>query len=298
MENNYFETLKNAVQEPEQPNTNPVESSGMATLTVKVDIDCKLLCDGDFLDFFEANKVKKITVQTGWHLFTIESAQFSEVTEDHEIDVAEAGKNYPLLVKGLKQKEDTMIQKAEEETRRKAEDEARRKMEEENLRLAQASRKNDTVFKISFCLPPNKLRETLHKLFSTALTDGNSDYDKDFWESLAHDKQQGNRYEDRLLDCLLNGGTIHIYDDQADGELYGAKGVILKDGRGMYTVTLKDIIDGLQRAADGSFKFEDDSEKKEVKDAFLSLMKDVFLPEFFAIPLIQVILFNELIYEY
>jgi hypothetical protein len=65
MDNNYFEALANSIQEHEQPKSNSLNTSGQAFLTVKVDIDCKLYCDGDFLDLFEANKVKKITVPTG-----------------------------------------------------------------------------------------------------------------------------------------------------------------------------------------------------------------------------------------
>ena len=130
---NYFESLKNAVQEPEQPNTHPIESSGMATLTVKVDIDCKIFCDGDFLDLFEANKVKKVTIPTGQHLMTIESEHFEGVSEDQVVDAAESGKNYLLLVNDLKLKEKAIIQKAEEE-KRKAEEEAKCKAEEEEER--------------------------------------------------------------------------------------------------------------------------------------------------------------------
>ena len=141
MDNNYFETLKNAVQEPEQPNTNPVESSGMATLTVKVDIDCKIFCDGDFLDLFEANKVKKVTIPTGQHLMTIESEHFEGVSEDQVVDAAESGKNYLLLVNDLKLKEEAIIQKAEEE-KRKAEEEGKREAEEKARQKAEEEAKS------------------------------------------------------------------------------------------------------------------------------------------------------------
>ena len=78
MNNDYFETLANSIQESE--NATPVSAvAATATLTVKVDTDCKLYCDGDFLDLFEANKVKKITIPTGQHLMTIESEHYESV---------------------------------------------------------------------------------------------------------------------------------------------------------------------------------------------------------------------------
>ena len=110
MEKDYFETLRSSVQEPAQADTTSTKSTRMASLTVKVDIDCKLYSDGDFLDLFEANKVKKIPIEVGQHLMTIESEHCDGVSEDHVIDAAEAGKNYLLLVNGLKQKEQDAIQ--------------------------------------------------------------------------------------------------------------------------------------------------------------------------------------------
>ncbi len=343
MDNNYFENLANSLKEKELAANTSSVGAATAYLTVKVDIDCKLFCDGDFLDFFEANKVKKNAVQTGWHLFTIESAQFSEVSEDYEIDVAEAGKNYPLLVKGLKQKEDRMIQNAEEEKRkaeeeakrkaeieakRKAEEEARqkaeeeakrkaeeeearhkaeeeekRKTEEENQRLVQEASKNDIVFKINICLSHEKLHETLVNLFSTALTGSEMlgcDYDEDFWGLLPEEKRQGEYFEDKIVDTLINGGKVCLYDYYAEGELHGEKGEIVpEEGSGKYTITLKDVIDGLQRAADGSFKIDNDWEKKEAREAFLLLIEGDECDEFDrdkAENLVQIIIFNEVIY--
>ena len=105
MDKDYFNSLKNSVQDSERPTSNSSNSLGKAFLTVKIDVDCKLCCDGEFLDLFEANKVKKIPIETGQHLITIESEHYDGVSEDHVVDAAEAGKNYLLLVNGMKQKE-------------------------------------------------------------------------------------------------------------------------------------------------------------------------------------------------
>ena len=140
MDNNYFENLANSIKVSEPKSEEPKESLE-ATLTVKVDIDCKLYCDGDFLDLFEANKVKKISVPTGQHLFTVESERFNEVSEDVVLEIEQPGKNYLLLVKDLKERENAEVQKREkakdnerkaakaEETKRKSEEEQERKKE-------------------------------------------------------------------------------------------------------------------------------------------------------------------------
>ena len=109
MDKDYFNSLTNSVQDSERPTSNSPNTISKAFLTVKIDADCKLYCDGDFLDLFEANKVKKIPIETGQHLITIESEHCDGISEDHVIDAAEAGKNYLLLVNDLKQKEKERI---------------------------------------------------------------------------------------------------------------------------------------------------------------------------------------------
>ena len=99
MDNKYFEDLANSINEPNENKKSNTKS--MATLTVKVDIDAKIYCDGDFLDLVEANVVKKIPIETGQHLITIESENVEGVSEDREVDVKEAGKNYLLIVKDM-----------------------------------------------------------------------------------------------------------------------------------------------------------------------------------------------------
>ena len=75
MDNDYFDSLRNSILGSDNIAGNTSETSGkaLAFITVKVDIDCKLYCDGDFLDLFEANKVKKIPIEIGQHLMTVES---------------------------------------------------------------------------------------------------------------------------------------------------------------------------------------------------------------------------------
>ena len=143
MDNNYFENLANAIQDEEPASTQTSQGGSEATLTVKVDVDCKLYCDGDFMDLFEANKVKKISVPTGQHLFTVESERFNEVSEDIVLEIDQPGKNYLLLVKDLKERENAEVQKKEnaKDNERKATkaEEAKRKSEEEQERKKEKS---------------------------------------------------------------------------------------------------------------------------------------------------------------
>ena len=143
MDNNYFENLANAIQDEEPASTQTSQGGSEATLTVKVDVDCKLYCDGDFMDLFEANKVKKISVPTGQHLFTVESERFNEVSEDIVLEIDQPGKNYLLLVKDLKERENAEVLKKEnaKDNERKATkaEEAKRKSEEEQERKKEKS---------------------------------------------------------------------------------------------------------------------------------------------------------------
>ena len=143
MNKDYFDSLKNSVQGSEKVEDSPTNTSGKATLTVKVDIDAKIYCDGDFLDLVEANIVKKIPIETGQHLITIESENVEGVSEDREIDIKEAGKNYLLIVKGLFLKIEENTKKQEE--KKNAEKqllEEQKKYEDEKLQKEEQQRRD------------------------------------------------------------------------------------------------------------------------------------------------------------
>ena len=140
MDKNYFETLANSIDSQNQVTNSPAAKSDSAFLTVKVDIDCKLYCDGDFLDLVEANKVKKIPIEVGQHLISIESENIEGVSEDREVSIDEVGKNYLLVVKDLHTKEEELTRLAEEkrlaEVQERKTAELKRKEEEERQRIA------------------------------------------------------------------------------------------------------------------------------------------------------------------
>ena len=158
-------------------------------------------------------------------------------------------------------------------------------------------RKNMEILEIS--------HDELVDLFSTALygnTWVSAEYDKDFYNSLDPKLKQGDCFEDKLADTLLNGGEIYLYDNESDGEIYNdrSNAEAINEGNGVeytqYTLTLVDVIDGLQRAANGTYKVQNDS--KWVTKCF-EAFEDIDSSDFdldMADTLLQVIMFNELVY--
>jgi hypothetical protein len=146
--------------------------------------------------------------------------------------------------------------------------------------------------------------EDLVNLFSTALYGSSylsAEYDKDFYNSIPKDKKEGDCFEDHIADVLLNGGEIYIYDAYSEGEVYSKNGELIKEEYGgeeyaQYTPTLTDIIEGLQRAANGTYKTNNDT--KFIRQCFNEFAEDdcYDLDLTDADALMQVITFNELIY--
>jgi hypothetical protein len=146
--------------------------------------------------------------------------------------------------------------------------------------------------------------EDLVNLFSTALYGSSylsAEYDKDFYNSIPKDKKEGDCFEDHIADVLLNGGEIYIYDAYSEGEVYSKNGELIKEEYGdeeyaQYTLTLTDIIEGLERAANGTYKTNDDT--KFIRQCFNEFAEDdcYDLDLTDADALMQVITFNELIY--
>ena len=145
----------------------------------------------------------------------------------------------------------------------------------------------------------------LVNLFSTALTGSDMlgcDYDKDFWNGIPEKKRKGQCFEDHIADVLLNGGKVYVYDYYANGELHNEKGTILDDdenGNAMYELTLQDIVNGLQRTAEGDFKWDDPWERADAREKFDDYIDEGEYGNFDldgGEVLMQIILFNEIIY--
>lgn len=97
-----FSFLQNAApQQPEQPEQKP--DSGMAHVTVRVDADCFMQCDGEYVDIpLKAAQICKTDLPTGQHLLEFLSTENPNVKVEKIVDFPESGKNYLVVVNELK----------------------------------------------------------------------------------------------------------------------------------------------------------------------------------------------------
>lgn len=100
-----FSFLQNAAppkpEEPKQPEQKP--ETGLANITVRVDADCFMQCDGEFVDVpLKAGQVTKTELPTGQHLLEFLSTENPNVKVEKMVDFPESGKNYLVVVNELK----------------------------------------------------------------------------------------------------------------------------------------------------------------------------------------------------
>lgn len=97
-----FSFLQNAAPEqPKQPEQKP--DTGMANITIRVDADCFLQCDGEFVDIpLKAGQVAKTELPTGQHLLEFISNDNPNIKVEKMVDFPESEKNYLVMVNELK----------------------------------------------------------------------------------------------------------------------------------------------------------------------------------------------------
>ena len=97
-----FSFLQNAApRQQEQPEQEP--DSGLAHVTVRVDADCFMQCDGEYLDIpLKAGQVCKTELPTGQHLLEFLSTENPNVKIEKMVDFPESGKNYLVVITELK----------------------------------------------------------------------------------------------------------------------------------------------------------------------------------------------------
>ena len=310
----YFKALQEGIAEQSQGNK--VDEVKSAYLTVKVDIDCKIYCDGDFLDLFEANKTKKVSIPRGQHIIDIESEHAEGLTRSETIDAAQSDKNYLLLINDMKLQEHEFLRHRaiENEANERAAEQARKEAEKEQAKIAAEQERKAAIEKARIEAEELKLSNAyiglvranrivsishaaLVDLFRTALYGSDyleADYDKDFYKSIPDDKKIGDGLEDKMADCLLNGGEIYITDRYANKEVYSDLGkLMVKEGDEyvvIYTIHLKDVVAGLEACANhGEFE-------SHCFHNLLTNNDDGNLDQMEADELLQYIVFGESIY--
>ena len=129
----------NVVQPQEQPKEEVNSAVKMANISIRVDANCSLLCDGEFTEVeLQAGKITKVQLPIGQHLLEFVDIEYPEVKMEKEVDWPNEGRSYLVLVNEFKK----VIEKAEAERRtkaeaeRKAKEEAERKAKEETERKA------------------------------------------------------------------------------------------------------------------------------------------------------------------
>lgn len=145
-------------------------------------------------------------------------------------------------------------------------------------------------------------KEDLVNLFSTAFY-GSSYLSVEYEESIEYDEEDC--HEDIIANILLNGGAVKVTDSYADGCHYGnLRYQYNEDYDATYYVRYIDIMQGLEKAANGTFNLRPD-----VNDTFADRNKECARRCFNAFAfnerewdaltadcLMQIILFDEIVY--
>ena len=85
------------------PSQQDSDAGGKVTVTIRVDADCFLQCDGEFVDVqLEAGKVVKTELLAGQHLLEFMSVDDINIKVEKVVDFPNAGKSYLLVVNELK----------------------------------------------------------------------------------------------------------------------------------------------------------------------------------------------------
>lgn len=96
-----FSFLQNAA--PQQSESEQKVDTGQVTVAVRVDADCYMQCDGEYVDVqLKAGQVTKTELPTGQHLLEFMSTENPNVKVDKMVDFPESGKNYLVVVNELK----------------------------------------------------------------------------------------------------------------------------------------------------------------------------------------------------
>lgn len=147
-------------------------------------------------------------------------------------------------------------------------------------------------------------QEDLVNLFSTAFY---SSHHFEAWYDHFTDieRDEDDCYEDVMAKILLNHGRICVTDRIAeDGEVYGNLSCEVKENEDYddvlnttYFLTLDDVVRGLERAASGAFKANDEDDILCAQKSFHSFAyDDRYWDAVRADILMQIILFDEIVY--
>ena len=137
MDNNYFDFLgQNSVASDNNSSVVSNNDKGKVNLTVRVDADCQVVCDGDFLFLANANQIVKDKAPMGQHLLNFTSLDYPDATIEKIVDFPVEGNNYLIVVNDLKEKVEILQKEkeAEKQAKQRAEELERQKIEKDKER--------------------------------------------------------------------------------------------------------------------------------------------------------------------
>ena len=109
------QTIPTVSAVPEEPKQ---ETAKQATVNIRVDANCTMLCDGEYIETqFQANKITKMNLPLGQHLLEFFDMDYPDVIVEQEVDWQEEGKAYLVIIKGLQEKIEAARQADEEKKR-------------------------------------------------------------------------------------------------------------------------------------------------------------------------------------
>ena len=167
----------------------PVEETNnadMVNVTIRIDADCFLLCDGEFTEIeLKAGKLSKVQLPVGQHLLEFVDLENSDLKMEQVVDWPELGKSYLVLVDGLEELiADYQAKKAKADAERKAKEEAERKAKEEAAKkeaerkakeeaIRKAKARQDVTYTLSITGVQNRLQAmiTLRALYGLGASD-------------------------------------------------------------------------------------------------------------------------------
>lgn len=167
----------------------PVEETNnadMVNVTIRIDADCFLLCDGEFTEIeLKAGKLSKVQLPVGQHLLEFVDLENSDLKMEQVVDWPELGKSYLVLVDGLEELiADYQAKKAKADAERKAKEEAERKAKEEAAKketerkakeeaIRKAKARQDVTYTLSITGVQNRLQAmiTLRALYGLGAAD-------------------------------------------------------------------------------------------------------------------------------
>lgn len=96
-----FSFLENAV--PTTPEPEKKAETGTASVTIRVDADCFMQCDGEYIDLaFKAGVMAKTQLPIGQHLLEFFHQDNPNIKVEKVVDFPESGRNYLVMVNELK----------------------------------------------------------------------------------------------------------------------------------------------------------------------------------------------------